>query len=975
MKKNFDFRKVTAAQKQNQDLNTITLGKQLLDNKFDQTISDFDTHYQTVVAKTLKLDSKKLGKPQRHVQQLQSLKEQSKSLNMTDYQIKTEKSPHNWDQNGQKEQIEENPNDKFLPADQRFISQNIKLKSNLSLVPKQFQSNLSALDQSMINSNSYYSLKQNAFMRRTQQAQTSGIKTFEVYNIPKSQYSRLMTAPTDKLSQRRPASHANKFRHFSMGPTNLNSQQYLKVQNLVNSSKGFTIENDNDLHQETTDQRIINIQKNSTGFNQQSDQIQSNAFQLMSINSLKDNIETSQRQRPYSSGIQTRVFNQKKNHQLISGSLNNSNHKKDFSSAQQQINLLNQRKLSVQNQTIQNHQRESSPFSSYNKNKMQTLNQTTSMFPMSAYTINTLDRNKRPKEPKSIKIQVIDSYYQSINNMEEVDEIRYRNDYQRLYNQILKIWKTTPSIPQSEMKQTKRFLEQEIYVKQNYSPFILQKMNSYILYLQKFIQISNKLQNLIDERESLLYRFNLRSLQSSLIDFERGHGSQMMLMMRKLTLGIIKTFRAYLSYLDSNNASQFSQNSNISCYLCKIQKNDTRMLSQTSVIMMRLSVFLIDFITFIPKDQQKILNEISMHRTQKHSFTLTEVAQFEKISQKLSQYDAQEIEKAMIFLMNHQCDQNIQKGNSDINVNIQENFSRVEHSNNSDMLSNQDSQHNNFNEEYENLQININQINQSKSHLTIGQQKQNNQQDDSKSKIQIKKKFFKFDWLKKTADEMLESGEIETFSYNDSQPYNLKEKLVDAYQKLKTIVDSEALNFEDQGSMTDANENSDIDIQNQASYREGISLFQQNKEDSSVYKLTTVQGVQNVKQNQISTMKIKESLKSMESNKESEYATGFEGLNLKNTPDQYSTIQDPVLATEMAQNVYGQSSKYLIQQQKLGHESIIEMPTENIQFNEESISDDHQYSEDQIIETIITTEKQMHRKFSRSYPKRVSLQQ
>lgn len=63
---------------------------------------------------------------------------------------------------------------------------------------------------------------------------------------------------------------------------------------------------------------------------------------------------------------------------------------------------------------------------------------------------NTIDRQKRSKEPKSLKIEVIDSYYQSINKMEEVDKIRYLNDFQRLFSQIQKVWKTVPIVPHHE---------------------------------------------------------------------------------------------------------------------------------------------------------------------------------------------------------------------------------------------------------------------------------------------------------------------------------------------------------------------------------------------------------------------------------------------------------------------------------------------------------------------------------------------
>lgn len=41
----------------------------------------------------------------------------------------------------------------------------------------------------------------------------------------------------------------------------------------------------------------------------------------------------------------------------------------------------------------------------------------------------------------------------------------------------------------------------------------------------------------------------------------------------------------------------------------------------------------------------------------------------------------------------------------------------------------------------------------------------------------------------------------------------------------------------------------------------------------------------------------------------------------------------------------------------MDNESIIELPTENIQLNDDSISEDHKIEDDQIIETIVITEK------------------
>lgn len=64
-------------------------------------------------------------------------------------------------------------------------------------------------------------------------------------------------------------------------------------------------------------------------------------------------------------------------------------------------------------------------------------------------------------KPNDISIKVIDSYYQSINNLDEIDRIRYLNDYERLIDQIEKIYKTHHSISNDEKNYVYKYLKDE----------------------------------------------------------------------------------------------------------------------------------------------------------------------------------------------------------------------------------------------------------------------------------------------------------------------------------------------------------------------------------------------------------------------------------------------------------------------------------------------------------------------------------
>lgn len=182
-------------------------------------------------------------------------------------------------------------------------------------------------------------------------------------------------------------------------------------------------------------------------------------------------------------------------------------------------------------------------------------------------------------------------------------------------------------------------------------------MNNYIVYLQDFNSLFNKLRNAIDERESLLYRINMRSLSTSLNEFEQANGPQLLVTLRVLTLNIIKCFKKFSKYLVEENCSSYPFKIQHSCYLCKVLRYDETMLTKTSVVLSRLSYFVHDFITFIPKNKEKAMQDIQdqIKSSFKKSFSLSEISQFERIAQKLSFYNSQEVERSMVYLISHKC--------------------------------------------------------------------------------------------------------------------------------------------------------------------------------------------------------------------------------------------------------------------------------------------------------------------------------
>ena len=49
-----------------------------------------------------------------------------------------------------------------------------------------------------------------------------------------------------------------------------------------------------------------------------------------------------------------------------------------------------------------------------------------------------------PRKGKATCIDVIDSYYESINNQDEVDKIKFITDYQRLMEALVRLWRAHP---------------------------------------------------------------------------------------------------------------------------------------------------------------------------------------------------------------------------------------------------------------------------------------------------------------------------------------------------------------------------------------------------------------------------------------------------------------------------------------------------------------------------------------------------
>lgn len=86
---------------------------------------------------------------------------------------------------------------------------------------------------------------------------------------------------------------------------------------------------------------------------------------------------------------------------------------------------------------------------------------------MSSATFHTITMASKSK-PTSVK--VIDSYYKTLNNLDEVDRLRYLNDFKRLKDQIISVWNTNPIITKVERSFILKFIEAEAHT---FSPILL----------------------------------------------------------------------------------------------------------------------------------------------------------------------------------------------------------------------------------------------------------------------------------------------------------------------------------------------------------------------------------------------------------------------------------------------------------------------------------------------------------------------
>jgi hypothetical protein len=108
-----------------------------------------------------------------------------------------------------------------------------------------------------------------------------------------------------------------------------------------------------------------------------------------------------------------------------------------------------------------------------------------------------------------------------------------------------------------------------------------------------------------------------------------------MLLMRSLTVRLLKAVRLLLSSLNRDHRPNFNLRGS-SCYLCKILSRDPQELCQMSVSIKKLSIFLEDLIFFTPRNQEMIMGDLQKLSQGKNGFSMQEVSQYEAICQKLN---------------------------------------------------------------------------------------------------------------------------------------------------------------------------------------------------------------------------------------------------------------------------------------------------------------------------------------------------
>ncbi|CDW75692.1 UNKNOWN [Stylonychia lemnae] len=286
---------------------------------------------------------------------------------------------------------------------------------------------------------------------------------------------------------------------------------------------------------------------------------------------------------------------------------------------------------------------------------------------MSAGKSNIMSRGSNSKQRMQKiyeayeQISLIDDYYKSLNNNDEIERIRFVNDYQRLMQIVNKIYSAASIFPQKEKIAVRKLLEKEVLQNQSQNPQILFRVNKYIIRVQKIIEIDQQLAALIEDRESNILKLKKISQSFTINEFiEKENGIQVLLNIRKYALRIHHLFKQYLSYINTEHQKYIGLlkcskiNTEQKCYMCKMRDLENEDLKRSSVLLMKLNVFISDFTLSIPKSQQEIFLDIQKMNQKKNYFTMNEVASFDKIADQLQVKEGSNIYRQMIKLREFQ---------------------------------------------------------------------------------------------------------------------------------------------------------------------------------------------------------------------------------------------------------------------------------------------------------------------------------
>eukprot|EP00347_Sterkiella_histriomuscorum_P004798 403359057 len=263
-------------------------------------------------------------------------------------------------------------------------------------------------------------------------------------------------------------------------------------------------------------------------------------------------------------------------------------------------------------------------------------------------------QSKVRKSQKAIvtNINVVDEYYKNINNDEEIESIKFLNEFKRLFDTLEKLWKTNPNlIPQQEQDFVLFFLNQQLFQNQSQNSGLNSTSSEYIF---------------TAERESAINRLKNMAQSNNLNEFcQKDRGPQMLVSIRDLSLKIISTQFVLLALLREDNINKqpllYEHDTNVKrCYLCKLKYNDNFELSNTSQLFIKLLIFIEDFLSLQPKENDLVKHEIQqkLARDEKY-FTLSEIAQFERICKsfkvKESSKTYNSIQNMLTLLKEHDC--------------------------------------------------------------------------------------------------------------------------------------------------------------------------------------------------------------------------------------------------------------------------------------------------------------------------------